>query len=297
MQRAPRLRSRAPAPPGPAAAPDPAPAPDQAAAAGPAAGNGRPQTAAGGDRAADGTAAPAGGLARSIRLFRLFRSEQAEPDRFYTALAEDAADQVARYADLPGATVVDVGGGAGIFTTAFRARGAACYLFEPDERELLRRGPVPPGALLADGFWLPVADGSADVCFSSNVLEHVPDPLGFIEEMIRVTKPGGLIYLAYTNWYSPWGGHEMSPYHLLGADYAARRYVRRHDRAPKHVVGQNLFRVHISPVLRHIRSRPDVQLLDALPRYYPRWCKVLLRIPWLRELLTWNALLIIRRNA
>jgi SAM-dependent methyltransferase len=241
-------------------------------------------------------ATPPQGLARSIRLFRLFRSEQSDPDLFYTALAQDAADQLSRYADLSGRTVIDVGGGAGLFTAAFRTLGADCYLFEPDQAELLSRGAAPAGALLADGFWLPVADGSADVCFSSNVLEHVADPPGLIEEMIRVTKPGGLIYLSFTNWFSPWGGHEMSPYHLLGVGYAARRYARRYGRPPKHVVGENLFRVHIGPVLRHVRSRPDVQLLDALPRYYPRWCKVTLRIPWLRELLAWNALLIIRRN-
>ena len=157
------------------------------------------------------------GLARSIRLFRLFRLEQTEPDLFYSELAEDAADQLGRYAEFAGRTVVDVGGGAGLFTEAFRARGADCYLFEPDSSELLSRGDTPSGAVLADGFWLPVADASADVCFSSNVLEHVADPPGLIEEMIRATKPGGIIYLSFTNWYSPWGGHEMSPWHLLGA--------------------------------------------------------------------------------
>ena len=103
---------------------------------------------------------PPSGIGRSIRLFRLFRSEQTEPDRFYAAMAEDAADQLSRYTDLAGRTVVDIGGGAGLFTAAFRARGAACYLFEPDRSELLSRGTIPDGALLADGFWLPVADGS-----------------------------------------------------------------------------------------------------------------------------------------
>jgi SAM-dependent methyltransferase len=286
MQRAPRLRS----------APDgPTPRDPLASAGIPAPGQYRGP----GESAEEpGSAGPSGrqGLARSIRLFRLFRTEQTNPDGFYAALADDAADQLARYMDLAGRTVVDVGGGAGLFTAAFRSRGAACYLFEPDERELLSRGTVTAGALLADGFWLPVADGSADICFSSNVLEHVPDPTGFIDEMVRATKPGGLIYLSYTNWYSPWGGHEMSPYHLLGAGYAARRYARRYERPPKHTVGQNLFRIHIGPVLRHIRSRNDVRLVDALPRYYPRWCKFVLRIPVLRELVTWNALLIIRRD-
>jgi len=241
-------------------------------------------------------ARPRQGLARSFRLFRLFRLEQTEPTLFYTGLAEDSADQLARYTDLAGKIIVDVGGGAGHFTAAFRRRGADCYLFEPDSTEMLVGGEAPPGAVLADGYWLPVADGRADICFASNVLEHVADPAGLIDELIRATKPGGLIYLAYTNWYSPWGGHEMSPWHLLGANFAARRYVRRNGRQPKHAVGQNLYRVHIGPVLRLIRSRPEVEIVDAMPRYYPRWCKVVLWIPWLRELATWNLLLIMRRK-
>jgi SAM-dependent methyltransferase len=236
------------------------------------------------------------GLARSIRLFRLFLLEQTEPAVFYSGLASDSADQVARHIDLPGRTVVDVGGGAGYFTAAFRARGANCYLFEPDAAEMLSAGEPAPGAVQADGYWLPVADGSADACFSSNVLEHVADPVGLIDEMIRVTRPGGVIYLSYTNWYSPWGGHEMSPWHLLGADYAARRFVRRYGREPKHRVGANLYRVHIGPVLRMMRARRDVQIVDARPRYYPRWCKFIVRIPVLRELVSWNLLLILRRK-
>jgi SAM-dependent methyltransferase len=237
-----------------------------------------------------------GGFRRSIRLFRLFLKEQTEPDLFYTSLAADAADQLGRYTALAGQTVIDVGGGAGDFTNAFRARGADCYLFEPDSAELLGRGLPPSGAVLADGYWLPVADGSADVCFSSNVLEHVPDPAGLIEEMVRVTKPGGLIYLSFTNWYSPWGGHEMSPWHLLGAGYAARRYSRRCGRKPKHTLGQNLFKVHVGQILRQMRSLNDVELVDAVPRYYPRWCKVVLWIPALREIVTWNLLLVARRK-
>lgn len=237
------------------------------------------------------------GIARSIRLFRLFLREQEEPAAFYAGLADDAADQLARHTELAGKIVVDVGGGAGHFTAAFRRRGANCYLFEPDLGEMELDGGAPPGAVLADGYWLPVADGSADICFSSNVLEHVADPQGLIEELIRAAKPGGLIYLSFTNWYSPWGGHEMSPWHLLGADFAARRYVKRYRRQPKHSVGRNLYRLHIGPILRLMRSRPEIEILDAMPRYYPRWCAFVLRIPVVRELATWNLLMIVRRRS
>jgi SAM-dependent methyltransferase len=131
---------------------------------------------------------------------------------------------------------------------------------------------------------------------SSNVLEHVRDPNGLIEEMIRATRPGGLIYLSFTNWYSPWGGHEMSPWHYLGAGLAERRYRRKHGKAPKNQVGSSLFPLHIGSVLRMTRGRQDVEVVSARPRYYPAWCRALLLVPWLREIATWNLLLILRRT-
>jgi len=235
------------------------------------------------------------GLRRSVRLFRLFRKEQSDPESFYSGLAEDTVAQLEDYCELRGRTVVDVGGGPGHFTAALRERGARCYLFEPDSAEMLRRGEAPSGAVIADGYWLPVRDGVADVCLSSNVLEHVRDPLGLIDEMVRATRPGGLIYLSFTNWYSPWGGHEMSPWHYLGSRFAERRYARRNGRPPKNRFGTSLFPLHVGSVLRQMRSRTDVRIVEAMPRYYPRWCKVIVRIPGLREIATWNLLLILRR--
>jgi SAM-dependent methyltransferase len=244
-------------------------------------------------------------MLRSVRLFCLFLAEQTDPDRFYTALAQDAVGQLEQHCVLAGRTVLDVGGGPGYLTAAVRARGANCYLFEPDPEELRRPGAaadpvlggaVLGGAVLADGYWLPVCDGGADVCLSSNVLEHVRDPRGLIDEMVRVTRPGGLIYVSFTNWYSPWGGHEMSPWHYLGSRVAERRYVRRLGHLPKNRVGTTLFPVHVGPVLRQVRARDDIEVIDARPRYYPRWCRVLLLLPGLREIATWNLLLILRRT-
>jgi SAM-dependent methyltransferase len=236
------------------------------------------------------------GLRRSIRLLRLFRSEQADPNLYYTIVADDAVQQVAAYCDLAGQTVLDIGGGGGWFTAAFRAQGARCYLFEPDPAELNSRQTPLTGVVLADGLRLPVRDGTADVAFSSNVLEHVPDPMQLIAEMIRVTRPDGLIYLAFTNWYSPWGGHEMSPWHYLGAGYAERRYFKRYQRKPKHKVGTSLFPVHVGQVLRAVRARDDIEIVVARPRYYPPWCRLILLIPGLREVVTWNLMLVMRRT-
>jgi SAM-dependent methyltransferase len=258
-----------------------------------------------------------GGLRRSADLFRAFRVEQTDPDHFYTVQAADAVDQLRRWASVQGQLVVDVGGGAGYFTQAFASAGARCFLVEPippvaeagspedaaeaARRELHRRAVAPgrlaPGRTIAgDGNRLPLADGTVDVAFSSNVLEHVPDPGRFLDEMVRVTRPGGLIYLSYTAWYSPWGGHETAPWHYLGGHRAARRYERRHGRPPGNLFGSSLFACHVGPTLRMARSHVGVDVVAALPRYYPDWMRWIIEVPALRELATWNLLLVLRRR-
>ena len=257
-----------------------------------------PSTISGGSPSGSGPLRPVG----AVRLLSAFTGEQSDPVRFYTLLAQDSVALVERHTPLAGARVADIGGGAGYFTAMFRQRGAQCLLVEPDADELFSQGEpgqasVTGASVIGDGYWLPLADASMDVCFSSNVLEHVRDPGGFIDEMIRVTRPGGLVYLSYTVWLSPWGGHETAPFHYLGGDYAARRYKRRHGREPKNLFGQTMFPLGVGRVLALARRRADVTVVEARPRYYPRWCRFLIYLPGLRELLTWNLLVILRRQA
>jgi SAM-dependent methyltransferase len=235
-------------------------------------------------------------LARSVRLLRAFKVEQSDPDLFYSTLAADSVAQVARYAPLTGRTVLDVGGGPGYFADAFRDAGARYLAVDADLRELSARSAAPPpGCLLGSALALPVRTGAVDLCYSSNVLEHVPDPWRMADEMIRVTRPSGTVFLSFTNWLSPWGGHETSPWHYLGGDRAAERYQRRQGHPPKNRFGQTLFPVSVAAALRWARTRRDVQVLDALPRYHPWWAKPVLRLPGVREIVTWNLALVLRR--
>ncbi|WP_240659745.1 class I SAM-dependent methyltransferase [Streptomyces sp. WAC 01529] len=235
-------------------------------------------------------------LRRSVTLFRAFMREQREPERCYTLLAKDAADQVEAYVKVKDRVVVDIGGGGGYFTEEFRRRGAQSYLFEPDLTEMTASGTKPPeGSVLADGYLLPLADEVADVTFSSNVLEHVDDPQTFLSEMVRVTRPGGLIYVSFTNWLSPWGGHEWAPWHYLGADRARARYERRTGKAAKHTLGENLFAHHVGTTLRQVRGRSDVDVVSARSRYWPFLAGAITKVPGVREFATWNLLLILRR--
>lgn len=257
------------------------------------------------------------GLHRSIALYRAFKTEQSDPNRFYRMQADDAVRQVRRHGPIRGKTVFDIGGGVGYATDAFRTAGARCVLVEPFARALKAdqepvatneaasrtfRVAVAPdrnvssGCVIGDGFQLPFADATADVAFSSNVLEHVENHQSFISELVRVTKPNGLIYLSFTNWYSPWGGHETAPWHYLGGEWAGRRYRKQTGSEPIHQFGESLFPVHVGPLLRWIDRWNRVEVMEAVPRYYPSWCNWLVRVPVLREIATWNLLLLLRKR-
>ena len=235
--------------------------------------------------------APAGSLRRSVQLLRAFRVEQTDPARFYGLLARDSVRMVGEHGSLVGRTVLDVGAGPVQFAAAFAAAGARYVALDADPAELRTRP-----AIAARGEQLPLADRSVDVCFSSNVVEHVPAPWRFADELVRVTRSGGLVVLAYTNWLSPWGGHETSPWHYLGGYPAAERYGRRYGHPPKNQYGAGLYPVSVAAGLRWATSRPDAELVDARPRYLPAYARPLLRVPGLREVATWNLWLVLRRR-
>ncbi|WP_445168109.1 class I SAM-dependent methyltransferase [Mycolicibacterium sp. Dal123E01] len=241
-------------------------------------------------------------LGRSVRLLSEFRHEQGDPARFYGALAADTADMVtdlwrATNAGVPaGQTVVDVGGGPGYFATAFTHAGWNYVGVEPDPSEMHAAEQVRqagPGSFVrASGMALPFADGSVDVCLSSNVAEHVARPWQLGAEMLRVTRPGGLAILSYTVWLGPFGGHEMGLTHYLGGARAAARYARKHGHPPKNNYGSSLFAVSAADGLKWASSTGA--LVAAFPRYHPRWAWGLTNIAGVREFLVSNLVLVLR---
>ncbi|WP_406831028.1 class I SAM-dependent methyltransferase [Pedococcus sp. KACC 23699] len=241
---------------------------------------------------------PRGSLRRTVELFRAFLAEQSDPDRFYSTLAVDSVAEVQRWTHLGGATVVDIGGGPGYFADAFAAAGASYAGVEPDVGELTARGHIGVNAVRGSGLALPLADASVTIAYSSNVLEHVPDPELMAREMLRITRPGGLVVLSWTPWLSPWGGHETAPWHYLGGRRAADRYAAKLGRRPKNDFGRSLFACSVGRMMRWLRAAEaagEVSVVEVLPRYHPTWAKWVMRVPLLREVASWNAVIVVRR--
>ena len=236
-------------------------------------------------------------LSRSWRLFRGFLHEQDDPDGFYALLATDSARQVDRWHRLAGSRVLDVGGGPGFFADAFERAGATYFALDADAGEMRLHGRRPgPRTVQGSGLALPFGEATMDIAYSSNVLEHVSEPWQLANEMVRVTQPGGMIFISYTLWWGPWGGHETAPHHYLGGERAARRYLRKHGREPKNRFGQSLFPITAAAGLEWARGCKDAELVAAFPRYLPSWAANLARVPYLREVLSWNLVLVLRKS-
>ncbi len=241
-------------------------------------------------------------LRRSVRLLSEFRYEQRDPARFYGTLATDTAGMVSDlwqgiHRERPVArSLLDVGGGPGYFATAFTDAGLRYIGVEPDPSEMHAGGRIlarEAGTFVrASGLALPFADNSVDICLSSNVAEHVPQPWQLGGEMLRVTRPGGLVVLSYTVWLGPFGGHEMGLAHYLGGARAAARYARKHGHPAKNNYGSSLFAVSVADGLNWAASTGA--LVCAFPRYHPRWAWWLTSVPVLREFLVSNLVLVLQ---
>ena len=137
--------------------------------------------------------------------------------------------------------------------------------------------------------------GQYDLVVCSNVLEHLAKPEAFLRQAHELLAEHGTLYLSWTNWLSPWGGHEFSPFHYLGAKTGARIYDALSKRPRFHQPHVNLFPTYVGHVLRVIREETRLELVKAAPRYYTELSPIM-AVPGLREFAAWNCALLLRRK-
>lgn len=269
-------------------------------------------------------------LRRPFGLLNDFKYEQTQPDIFYGHLAEDTVGLIrdvyrgvvggeggedlsgaggsglggadgtegsnAEPSPLAGKKILDVGGGPGYFGVAFDREQADYYTCEPDVGEMAAAGITLQSSVRGSGLDLPFLDDSFDITYSSNVAEHVPDPWRMADEMLRVTRPGGMVIYSYTVWLGPFGGHETGLWqHYVGGEFAAQRYEKVHGKRPKNRWGESLFDVSAADGLAYAR-RADADLLASFPRYHPWWAWWMVRIPIVREFAVSNLVLVLRKR-
>lgn len=192
-----------------------------------------------------------------------------------------------------GCRALDLGCGHGIFGVELAERG--CQVTFADETNLLSPEVAAPRFLAINLDRDDISKlGEYDLVVCSNVFEHLAKPNEFLGSVHRILSPGGRLYLSWTNWLSPWGGHEFSPFHYFGARRGHLIYDKLIKRRRKHTPYENLFPTYIGRTLAAIRRDSQLEILRAAPRYYTEF-SCLVRIPVLREFLTWNCALLIGR--
>ena len=221
-----------------------------------------------------------------------------DDSQFYGFQAQDAIEWIARCGVSlgPQTRVLDLGCGHGIFGAELARRGCqavfadAVNMLHPD----LSKSPFRQIDIDKDDL---AGLGQYDLVVCSNVFEHLSKPDRFLDSINKVLAPNGKLYLSWTNWLSPWGGHEFSPFHYLGARRGYKLYDKLIGRKRNHTPFENLFPTYIGHVLKQIRRSPTLKIVRAAPRYYTE-AAFLLHLPVLREFLTWNcAVLIGRKNS
>lgn len=214
---------------------------------------------------------------------------------FYEMQAKDAIDWLKKQrVQINGSTrALDLGCGHGVFGAELLKIG--CQVDFSDESNQLLPNIEAPRFKTLNLDREPLATlGAYDLVICSNVFEHLARPGKFIDEIGHVLAPGGHMYLSWTNWLSPWGGHEFSPFHYLGARRGHRWFDRVTGRQRKHTPHENLFPTHIGRTLSMLAERKNLRVLQAVPRYYPELAFIT-KIPVLREFLTWNIAVLIQR--
>jgi SAM-dependent methyltransferase len=109
------------------------------------------------------------------------------------------AHELSQIAGVPEAgLVLDAGCGTGRYSAAWRALRPGATLIGIDiNRTILTTGQVTPGALSrvnGNLETLPFASGTFDVVMSRGVIQHTANPRRALGELLRVCKPGGLLY-------------------------------------------------------------------------------------------------------
>ena len=215
---------------------------------------------------------------------------------FYRLQARDAINWLKKQSIPLNSSVsaVDLGCGHGVFGEELLQEG--CSVTFSDEQNLLieplRHHPFKQFNIDSEDFG---SLGEFDLVICSNVYEHLSKPDRFLSTLHRCLKPGGHFYLSWTNWLSPWGGHEFSPFHYFGPRYGPLLADRITGKTRKHTPYQNLFPTSIGHALSILRQNSHLRISAMAPRYYPEF-GFITHIPVAREFLTWNCALLLTRQ-
>lgn len=98
---------------------------------------------------------------------------------------------------------------------------------------------------------LPFADAAFDVVTCLDVIEHTPDDRASLAELLRVTRPGGLLIVTVPAYQGLWSHHDEVNLHFRRYDSASLRAAARD--AGWHVLGDTHFNSLLLPPAAVVR--------------------------------------------
>jgi ubiquinone/menaquinone biosynthesis C-methylase UbiE len=161
--------------------------------------------------------------------------------------------------------VLDLGAGTGR-VTQMNFRGWAQRVVGIDPDPCVRDNPLLDEACQGVADRLPFPDGSFDLVFCDNVLEHLADPEAVLREVNRVLKLGG-VFLAKT----PNRTHYMTLIARL-TPTVFHRYVNRLRGRPEADTFPTLYRMNSPSAIRYYARRSgfqvvSIEVLEGRPEY------------------------------
>ncbi|MBW2028487.1 MAG: class I SAM-dependent methyltransferase [Deltaproteobacteria bacterium] len=116
--------------------------------------------------------------------------------------------------------VLDVGCGTGIILKVLEKFGTPYGVeLSPQAIEFLKKRDLERIACADANQSIPFKSGTFTIITCLDVLEHLDNDLGLMEEMLRVCKPGGYIFVTVPAFGALWSGHDVALHHK-------RRYAR-----------------------------------------------------------------------
>lgn len=161
-------------------------------------------------------------------------------------IGEEKAGMVERYMPLAGKRALDIGCGDGGISIAFARKGAIVTGIDCDQNRIkrariwAREHGVTVDFRVEDGERVRFGAGSFDLVICNAVIEHVHDPLKLVEEMSRMLKAGGLLFLDTPNKHSVVQLISDTHFGLFGismlprtlAEFYVVRVRKKHNRYP-----------------------------------------------------------------
>lgn len=135
------------------------------------------------------------------------RAELGHASQVWTRGLERRLQMVLGHVNLEGKHILDIGCGVGAFVRRLREFTPHVYGIDVDRKGVGTGAQEFPNLALAVGEHLPFPDGSFDVIFLHEVLEHVDDDVATLREARRVLAPGGRVVVFVPNRLYPFETH------------------------------------------------------------------------------------------